>query len=112
MTPTGEPSAATSSLHGNIRKPSEGRSTPIERSATPANKGDITSNNESNKTDADPEESNARTALATLRQIKPPRKRFLEVPSSADLTLGEVEDLLNEYRRLAKAIGEALASSS
>jgi hypothetical protein len=112
MTPTGEPSAASSSLQSNIRKASEGRTTPIERSATPADKGNITSNTESKHADADPEETNARMALATLRQIKPPRKRFLEVPSSADLTLGEVEDLLSEYRRLAKAIGEALASSS
>lgn len=53
---------------------------------------------------------NAREALAELRRIKPPRKRFLEVGSAAELKLGEVEDLLMEYRRLAKAIGEAIAT--
>lgn len=52
---------------------------------------------------------NAREALAELRKIKPPRKRFLEVGSAAELRLGEVDDLLLEYRRLAKAIGEAIA---
>ncbi|EMC92899.1 hypothetical protein BAUCODRAFT_37809 [Baudoinia panamericana UAMH 10762] len=52
---------------------------------------------------------NAREALAELRKIKPPKKRFLAVSSASDLRLGEVEELLMEYRRLAKAIGEAVA---
>ncbi|KAM0714307.1 hypothetical protein Q7P37_010094 [Cladosporium fusiforme] len=52
---------------------------------------------------------NAIEALAELRRIKPPRRRFLEVQSAQELKLGEVEDLLMEYRRLAKAIGEAVA---
>ena len=52
---------------------------------------------------------NAAEALAELRGIKPPRKRFLEVGSVGELRLGEVEELLMEYRRLAKAIGEAIA---
>lgn len=51
---------------------------------------------------------NAIEALAELRRVKPPRRRFLEVGSAAELRLGEVEDLLAEYRRLAKAIGEAV----
>ena len=55
------------------------------------------------------EELNAREALAELRKIKPPRRRFLEVPSADHLKIGEIEDLLVEYRRLAKAIGEAIA---
>ena len=56
------------------------------------------------------EAMNAREALAELRRIAPPRKRFLEVGSAADLRLGEVEELLAEYRRLARAIGIAIAT--
>lgn len=52
---------------------------------------------------------NATEALAELRRIKAPRKRFLEVSGASELKLGEVEELLAEYRRLAKAIGEAVA---
>jgi hypothetical protein len=52
---------------------------------------------------------NAIEALAELRRIKPPRTRFLEVGSANELKLGEVEELLAEYRRLARAIGEAVA---
>ncbi|KYG43210.1 hypothetical protein M433DRAFT_44909, partial [Acidomyces richmondensis BFW] len=54
------------------------------------------------------DELNAREALAALRQIAPPRRRFLEVRGAAELRIGEVEELLREYRRLAKAIGEAV----
>ncbi|KAK0276389.1 hypothetical protein LTS00_014649 [Friedmanniomyces endolithicus] len=52
---------------------------------------------------------NAREALAELRRLKPPKKRFLEVKGAGELRIGEVEELLGEYRRLAKAIGEAVA---
>ncbi|GAB7324056.1 hypothetical protein MBLNU13_g07448t1 [Cladosporium sp. NU13] len=52
---------------------------------------------------------NAVEALAELRRIKPPRKRFLEVSGASELKIGEVEELLAEYRRLARAIGEAIA---
>ena len=52
---------------------------------------------------------NAVEALAELRRIKPPRKRFLEVSAASELKIGEVEELLAEYRRLARAIGEAIA---
>ena len=55
------------------------------------------------------EELNAREALAELRKLKPPKKRFLEVQTAGDLKLSEIDDLLLEYRRLAKAIGEAIA---
>jgi hypothetical protein len=54
------------------------------------------------------DELNTRESLAGLRKLKPPKKRFLEVESAAQLRLGEVEELLLEYRRLAKAIGEAI----
>lgn len=55
------------------------------------------------------DEMNARESLAELRNLKPPKKRFLEIESANQLKLGEVEELLLEYRRLAKAIGEAIA---
>lgn len=57
----------------------------------------------------DGERMNALEALAELRKLRPPKKRFLEVSSANELKLGEVEELLLEYRRLAKAIGEAIA---
>ena len=55
------------------------------------------------------ESMNAKEALAELRKLKPPRKRFLEVRDASELRIGEVEDLLKEYRRLAKAIGQTVA---
>lgn len=56
------------------------------------------------------DDMNAREALAVLRKIKPPKNRFLNVESAHQLKLGEVEELLQEYRRLAKAIGDAIAN--
>ena len=53
---------------------------------------------------------NAREALAELRRLKPPKKRFLEVKDAGELRIVEIEELLGEYRRLAKAIGEAIAA--
>jgi hypothetical protein len=58
------------------------------------------------------DELNARETLAQLRKCKPPRKRFLDVSSASELKLGEVEELLGEYRRLAKVLGDAFAQSS
>ncbi|KAK0258240.1 hypothetical protein LTS09_006981 [Friedmanniomyces endolithicus] len=52
---------------------------------------------------------NAREALAELRRLRPPKTRFLEIKGAGELRIGEVEELLGEYRRLAKAIGEAVA---
>ena len=60
--------------------------------------------------DSNGEDLNARETLAELRKLKPPKKRFLEVQNVGELKLSEVEELLMEYRRLAKAIGEAIAS--
>lgn len=57
----------------------------------------------------DDQELNARETLAQLRKCKPPKKRFLEVGSASELKLGEVEELLREYKRLAKVLGEAFA---
>ncbi|KAI1867064.1 hypothetical protein JX265_007640 [Neoarthrinium moseri] len=39
-------------------------------------------------------------------QIKPPNKRFMELQNPADLRLGEVLELLRDYRRLANALKE------
>ena len=38
--------------------------------------------------------------------INPPVKRFMELQNAADLKLGEVFDLLKEYKRLAGALKE------
>ncbi|GAB7350588.1 hypothetical protein MBLNU459_g1160t2 [Dothideomycetes sp. NU459] len=49
-------------------------------------------------------------ALAQLRKTKPPVRKFMDVKDVKDLRIGEVEDLLKDYRRLAEAIREALSS--
>lgn len=49
-------------------------------------------------------------ALAQLKKTKPPVRRFMDVKDVKDLRIGEVEDLLKDYRRLAEAIREALSS--
>ncbi|EME41268.1 hypothetical protein DOTSEDRAFT_73623 [Dothistroma septosporum NZE10] len=56
------------------------------------------------------DDMNAREALATLRRIPPPKKRFLEVESAHELKVGEIHALLMDYRRLSKAIGDAIHS--
>jgi len=37
-------------------------------------------------------------------KIAPPNKRFMELQSPGELRLGEVLDLLRDYRRLANAL--------
>ena len=39
-----------------------------------------------------------------IPQINGPNKRFMELQSPADLKLGEVLELLRDYRRLANAL--------
>lgn len=39
-------------------------------------------------------------------KIKPPNKRFMELQNPGDLKLGEVLELLRDYRRLANALKE------
>ncbi|UJO19877.1 Vacuolar protein sorting-associated protein 9b [Fulvia fulva] len=56
------------------------------------------------------DDMNAREALATLKKIPPPKKRFLEVESAHELKVGEIHALLMDYRRLSKAIGDAVHS--
>ena len=52
----------------------------------------------------------AMEALALLRKTKPPVKRFLDIKDANELKIGEVEELLQEYRRLAEAVREAISS--
>ncbi|KAF4550964.1 VPS9b-like protein [Elsinoe fawcettii] len=53
---------------------------------------------------------NAVEALAQLRKAKPPVKRFMEVKDAKELKVGEIEDLLKDYRRLAGLLGDAITS--
>ncbi|KAL2123911.1 hypothetical protein VTJ04DRAFT_276 [Mycothermus thermophilus] len=39
-------------------------------------------------------------------KIRPPIPRFMEAQSAADLTVGDMFELLRDYKRLAKALGE------
>nr|OQO24361.1 hypothetical protein B0A51_06645 [Rachicladosporium sp. CCFEE 5018] len=92
---------------GNVPKTGSQPPTPtLEKSAPTAmtNKALVTTEASTGEDDL-----NAVEALAELRKIKPPRKRFLEVKDAGELRIGEVDELLKEYRRLAKAIGEAVA---
>lgn len=52
----------------------------------------------------------AMEALAQLKRTKPPVRKFMDVKDVKDLKIGEVEDLLKDYRRLAEAIREAISS--
>jgi len=53
--------------------------------------------------------NNAET-LAQLRKTKPPIRRFLETREARDLKIGDVDDLLKDYKRLAEAMREAMRS--
>ncbi|KAF2226339.1 hypothetical protein BDZ85DRAFT_255991 [Elsinoe ampelina] len=53
---------------------------------------------------------NAVEALTQLRKAKPPIKRFMEVKDAKELKVGEIEDLLKDYRRLAGLLGDAITS--
>ena len=48
----------------------------------------------------DSDDLNAREALAELRRLATPRKRFLEVKSAGELRIGEVEELLGQVHLL------------
>lgn len=41
-----------------------------------------------------------------IPKINPPVKRFMEMQNAADLRVGEVFELLREYKRLAGALKE------
>lgn len=53
---------------------------------------------------------NAAEALAQLKKAKPPVKRFMEVKDAKELKVGEIDDLLKDYRRLANLLGDAITS--
>ncbi|KAJ9662218.1 hypothetical protein H2201_006148 [Coniosporium apollinis] len=49
-------------------------------------------------------------ALEELRKTGPPVKRFLEMKDAREMRIGEVEELLREYQRLAGALRAAIQS--
>lgn len=53
---------------------------------------------------------NAAEALAQLRKTKPPLRRFVEMRDAKELKIGEIEDLLKDYKRLAEALREAVTA--
>jgi len=53
---------------------------------------------------------NAVEALARLKKTKPPVRRFMDVKDAKELRIGEIEELLRDYRRLAEAVREAISS--
>ncbi|KAF2814976.1 uncharacterized protein BDZ99DRAFT_434980 [Mytilinidion resinicola] len=55
-------------------------------------------------------EARAITALDVLRKTTPPVKRFLELKDVKELKIGEIEELLKEYQRLAGALRAAINS--
>ena len=82
----------------------------IVESPSSARDNDMPALDKTQSRETNGDDLNAREALAELKKLKPPRKRFLEVPNAGELRLAEVEELLLDYRRLAKAIGEAIAA--
>ncbi|KAI4718609.1 hypothetical protein E4T48_05175 [Aureobasidium sp. EXF-10727] len=46
--------------------------------------------------------------LARLKKAPPPNQKFLDVKSAAELRIGDVDELLSEYRRLAGLIRETV----
>ncbi|KAG5941856.1 hypothetical protein E4U53_007331 [Claviceps sorghi] len=74
-----------------------GRSTPAKSATLAADGGDLAT--------AFPDIAAALPPKqVTIPKLPPPNKRFLELQSPADLRLGEVRELLKEYRRLAVAL--------
>lgn len=99
------------SIPNTPKEPSPGteKISKLESPAT-SRDGEISALEKSRSGESNVEDLNSREALAELRKLKPPKKRFLEVQNAGELKLSEVEELLLDYRRLAKAIGEAIAS--
>jgi hypothetical protein len=57
-------------------------------------------------------ETRAVAAIETLRKTTPPVKRYLELKDARDLKIGEIEELLKEYQRLAGALRGAINSGA
>lgn len=53
---------------------------------------------------------NASETLAELKKTKPPLRKFVDMKDVKDIRLGEVDELLKDYKRLAKVLGEAINS--
>jgi len=53
---------------------------------------------------------NSAETLAQLRKTKPPIRRFMDTRDARDLKIGDVDDLLKDYKRLAEALREAMRS--
>ncbi|KAK8192499.1 hypothetical protein M8818_007668 [Zalaria obscura] len=70
-----------------------------------------TGGEEEGEREEDSDSLNAREALAVLKKAKPPIRRFMEVRDAKLLRLGEVEELLRDYRRLAEVLREAIQSA-
>ena len=64
---------------------------------------------ESATKEADLKATAALVALEKLRQTRPPNRRFIDLKDSKELRVGEVDELLKEYQRLAAAIRSALS---
>ncbi|KAF2665487.1 hypothetical protein BT63DRAFT_66979 [Microthyrium microscopicum] len=56
-----------------------------------------------------PTETKALAAVEEVRKIAKPVKRFIECKDARDLRIGDVEDLLAEYKRLAAALAKVRA---
>lgn len=54
--------------------------------------------------DLDTTSKNETNAAATRARISPPIERFMDVANAGDLKIGEVEDLLRDYKRLGGAL--------
>ncbi|KAF2144935.1 uncharacterized protein K452DRAFT_324751 [Aplosporella prunicola CBS 121167] len=57
---------------------------------------------------ADAKAQRAQERLDELARAQPPAKKFVEVKEAVELRLGEVEELLREYQRLAGVVNDAL----
>lgn len=51
---------------------------------------------------------NAAETLAQLRKTKPPLRRFVDLRDAREMKIGEVEELLRDYKRLAEVMREAI----
>ncbi|KAM0670761.1 hypothetical protein ACQRIU_001156 [Beauveria bassiana] len=89
-------------------------STPPPPAAAPKEGGSNNNNNNNNKVEDGGDLSTAFPDLAaalppkpipkTIPKIAPPNKRFMEISTPGELRLGEVLDLLRDYRRLVGAL--------
>ncbi|OCL05780.1 hypothetical protein AOQ84DRAFT_322447 [Glonium stellatum] len=71
----------------------------------------LSSSSETTASSADlVKEARAVAALDTLRKTTPPIKRFLELKDAKEIRVGEVDELIKDYQRLAAALKQAINS--